>query len=361
MKASSKHGHGSPPFNGNAMIPETEAQQPLCSVCIANYNGQEVLSACLDSVYSQQCTFQFEVILHDDASTDNSLGLVYEQYPRTVVIESKTNVGFCISNNRMVKKARGRYILLLNNDAALQPDALATLFNHAKMQATKGILTLPQYDWKTGELVDRGCLLDPFFNPIPNLDSKRRDVAMVIGACLWIPRSLWHTLGGFPEWMGSIAEDMYLCCVIRLCGFPIQVVGSSGYFHLQGMSFSGERISTKRLVSTYRRRKLSERNKTFIMLMLYPELFLPIAIPTHIAILLLEGALVSLATNNTKLFLTVYLKLPNHIFKSRKQILKYRKSIQRLRKISFIKFFSSFKLVPWKLILIIKQGFPLVK
>jgi hypothetical protein len=43
------------------------------------------------------------------------------------------------------------------------------------------ILSLPQYDFETGKLVDRGCLLDPFFNPVPNLDPAREDVAMAIG------------------------------------------------------------------------------------------------------------------------------------------------------------------------------------
>ena len=42
---------------------------------------------------------------------------------------------------------------------------------------------------------------------------------MVIGACLWIQKGLWEELGGFPEWFGSIAEDMYLCCRARLAGY----------------------------------------------------------------------------------------------------------------------------------------------
>src|SRR6185312_7740799 len=145
-----------------------------------------------------------------------SLALLQQRYPQVEILASKENVGFSIGNNRMVAHARGEYILLLNNDAALYPDALASLLNTAHCQTQPGIQTLPQYDWVSGDLVDRGCLLDPFYNPVPNLDPERRDVAMVIGACLFIPRKLWNSLGGFPEWLESIGEDLYLCCLARL-------------------------------------------------------------------------------------------------------------------------------------------------
>ena len=132
------------------------------------------------------------------------------------MLASAGNVGFCISNNRMVAHARGEFVLLLNNDAALFADALATLLEAARAHITQGILTLPQYDWETGELVDRGCLLDPFYNPVPNMGPARRDVAYVIGACLWIPRALWTRSMASPNGSDSIAEDMDLCCRARL-------------------------------------------------------------------------------------------------------------------------------------------------
>ena len=200
---------------------------PVCSVCIANYNGMALLADCLESVLAQLGGLSIEIIVHDDASTDDSVAWLREKYPQVELLDSAQNVGFCISNNRMATYARGEYILLLNNDAALYPDALSTLLDAAGLQSPPGILTLPQYDWATGVLVDRGCLLDPFYNPIPNLDPKRTDVAMAIGACLWLPRNLWHELGGFPEWMESIAEDLYLCCLARTRGIPVQTTVSS--------------------------------------------------------------------------------------------------------------------------------------
>ena len=104
-----------------------DAPSPVCSVCIANYNGAEIIGACIESIIAQTCDFPIEVIVHDDASTDDSVALIQRNFPFVRVIPSEKNVGFCISNNRMAGQARGEFILLLNNDAALAPDALATL------------------------------------------------------------------------------------------------------------------------------------------------------------------------------------------------------------------------------------------
>ncbi|MCZ7654266.1 MAG: hypothetical protein M5R42_08205 [Rhodocyclaceae bacterium] len=78
---------------------------------------------------------------------------------------------------------------------------------------------------------------------MPNRDPRRQDVAMVAGACLWIPKHLWDELGGFPEWFGSIGEDLYLCCMARLAGHPVRAPGTSGYRHGVGASFGGGKVS----------------------------------------------------------------------------------------------------------------------
>jgi GT2 family glycosyltransferase len=216
------------------MIP---AREPACSICIANYNGAGVIGPCLESIYSQDFHLPLEIIIHDDASTDTSVDFIRNHFPDVTLIVGERNIGYCVSNNRMVSLARGRYILLLNNDAVLHRDAIRTLYEYAERQPGPAILGLPQYDMQTGELIDRGSLFDLFLNPVPNLDRDRMDVGMVMGACLWMPRGLWDELGGFPEWFGSLAEDLYLCCIARLRGYPVRVLPESGFDHWVGMSF----------------------------------------------------------------------------------------------------------------------------
>jgi len=316
------------------------------------------LVECIDSILNQQCEFEFEIIVHDDASTDKSLELLHNKYPQVRTIESKENVGFCISNNRMVSQASGEFILLLNNDATLMPDALTTFYKHASSQPISGILTLPQYDWETGHLVDRGCLLDLFYNPVPNLDPGRTSVAMVIGACLWIPKKLWIELGGFPVWFESIAEDMQICCHARLAGFPVEVTQKSGYRHQQGNSFGGNRITDGRLKTTYRRRRLSERNKTFVMSVCTPFPVLWLLLPLHILTLTLEGLLLALFKRDRRLFVDIYANAIYSVIHKRQRISEERLLVQISRVTPTKIYLSSFTLFPHKLRMLIRYGIP---
>lgn len=336
---------------------------PVCSICIANYNGEKVLIDCVDSVLIQQGNIPIEIIIHDDASTDNSIAILNERYPAANyphirLIERQENVGFCISNNRMAAIARGKYLLLLNNDAALAPDALEALVTTANEQSSQGILTLPQYNWDTGEIVDYGCLLDPFYNPVLNLDPMRRDVGMVSGACLWIPHNLWDELGGFPEWFESIGEDLQLCCHARLWGYTVQVTEKSWYRHRQGASFGGNRINNNKLVTTYRRRRLSERNKTYAIILCSPTFRLALTLPTHLILLAMEASFLSMIKWDTSPWREIYAPTFGNLLRHLKILLERRKAIQSGRKSTTHNYGKSFTRLPHKLSLLLRHGLP---
>lgn len=331
---------------------------PLISVCIANYNGMDVIDDCLRSVLDQMGGLAVEILVHDDASSDGSAAYVREQYPQVRLMVSDTNVGFCVANNRMADQAKGQYLLLLNNDAALYPDALEKLLLEANRINQPAILTLPQFDATSGELVDRGCLLDPFFNPVPNLNPNRHDVAMVIGACLWVPNALWKELGGFPEWFGSIAEDMYLCCRARLAGYAVRALAVSGYRHWQGKSFGGNRVLNNRLATTIRRRGLSERNKSFVMAMIYPTPLFQLMLPLHLVLLVIEGCIISLMKFKFHIFIKIYVDCILNIWKFRKEVIDLRREIQLNSRVSLRVFLSNFIFLPQKIILLVRHGMP---
>lgn len=332
----------------------------LISVCIANFNGMGVIDDCIQSVYAQTGNIEVEILVHDDASSDGSSSYIHEHYPSVTVIDSKENVGFCIANNRMVAAANGKYILLLNNDAALYPDALQSLLAEAKQLSEPAILTLPQYDATSGELIDRGCLLDPFFNPVPNLDPQRSDVAMVIGACLWIPKDLWNELNGFPEWFGSIAEDMYLCCKARLAGYSVRALGLSGYRHLVGSSFGGGKVQKGRLSTTCRRRTFSERNKTFVMLECLPMSLLTFVLPLHLVLIYLEGIMLYAISRDSIVWREVYAPIIPSIWSAKARICSGRREFQAVRRIGVIEWIAPFRWFPWKLVMLMRHGVPTV-
>jgi GT2 family glycosyltransferase len=311
-------------------------------------------------VYAQIGNLEVEILVHDDASSDGSSRYIHEHYPSVTVIDSKENAGFCIANNRMVAAAKGKYILLLNNDASLYPDALQSLLAEARQLSKPAILTLPQYDATSGELIDRGCLLDPFFNPVVNLDPQRSDVAMVIGACLWIPKDLWNELNGFPEWFGSIAEDMYLCCKARLAGYSVRALGLSGYRHLVGSSFGGGKVQNERLSTTRRRRAFSERNKTFVMLLCLPMSLLSIVLPLHLVLIYLEGIILCAIGRDSVIWREVYAPIIPNIWSAKGRIRNARREFQAARRIGLITWLAPFRWFPWKLVMLLRYGVPTV-
>ncbi len=331
---------------------------PDISVCIANYNGDPYVLNCLASVYAQQGDFELEVLLHDDCSTDNSLSLVRHEFPDTVVLTSSGNVGFCISNNRMAAVAKGRYLLLLNNDAVLRPGSLQHLLKYAKMDNSDCVLGLPQYTLPDKVLVDRGYRTDFFLNPIPILTPGIHEAGVATGACLWIPRWVWDATGGFPPWFESIAEDLFLCQAARLLNYRVVVLDAPGFDHWIGKTLGGGKLVAKGLSTTVRRRRLSERNKTAVMLMCYPWPVLLALLPLH-ALLLLAEAVFLLATGTDRKKLgAIYLSLPRWLWQHRAAIGDRRKRFRQHAHISTRTYFAQTRWFPHKLRMVLRHGKP---
>lgn len=335
---------------------------PVCSICIANYNGIGVIDDCINSVLDQDVDFEYEIIVHDDASSDDSVTHIRDRYPEVRLIISQENVGFCVSNNRLVAEARGQYILLLNNDAALFPDALKTLHAYALAQKGPVILGLPQYDAETGRLLDIGSLSDFFLNPIPNVDIVHNDVAMISGACLWIPADLWREIEGFPAWFHTLAEDMYLCRVARLWGYPIRAIPISGFRHWVGKTLGGGKVASKqRLVTSTRRRRLSERNKSYVIVLTYPTPVFQIVFPLHLLLLFVEGVLLFLVKRDIRLWQQIYLPCFQALWRQRISLLALRRKLQAKREASVLTFFKAFTLLPHKFRMLLRHGLPEVR
>jgi len=331
------------------------------SVCIANYNGEYLLDECISSIKNQDFPFPVEIIVHDDASTDASLEVLAERYPDAVVIASSKNVGYCLSNNRMAERARGKYLLLFNNDATLREGALSALFFAAEKASVPVALSLPQYDHVTLALVDRGVRLDLFHTPFANAEEHCETLAYVQAACMIIARDIWNGLGGFPNWMQSNAEDAYLCTLIRLAGGRISVIEGSGYDHRQGQSFGGNRMSGEKISTTYRRRYLSERNRASMVLVCTPTFVAWLAYIFHLSLLVIEGVLVSSVKFEFAVFKRIYLPAVVDSLARLSELVRARAHVQKMRRIGIWKYIRIFSPVPHKLRVLIRHGLPSIR
>lgn len=107
--------------------------RPFVSILLVNYNGKDYLSACLQSLeklnYPRN---RYEIIVVDNNSYDLSVEFIKEHFPAVIVLSSKENLGFSKGNNKAAAAAKGKYIVLLNNDTTVDPNWLEPLVNRAE-------------------------------------------------------------------------------------------------------------------------------------------------------------------------------------------------------------------------------------
>ncbi len=104
-------------------------EQPLVSVYITNYNYEKFIRTSIASVF-QQTLQDFELLIIDDGSTDNSKAIIeeYRDHPKVTIIYQK-NKGLNVTNNIAMRASRGKYIMRLDADDFLEPEALGVMYN----------------------------------------------------------------------------------------------------------------------------------------------------------------------------------------------------------------------------------------
>ena len=112
---------------------------PTASIIIPHYNGRHHLADCLGALAAQTCR-DFEVILVDNGSTDDSVAYTRAHYPWVQVVELGRNTGFTGACNAGYAAARGEIIVLLNNDTAVAPDWLAAILAAFRRHPRVGIV-----------------------------------------------------------------------------------------------------------------------------------------------------------------------------------------------------------------------------
>lgn len=125
------------------------------SVILVNHNAKALTLDCIDSII-KKTSVNYEIILVDNASSDQTVEAVKRAYPQVKVIANATNVGFASANNQGMKIAGGDYVILLNNDTRLKNDALSVMTRFMDATPDAGALTCKLYD-ADGTTVQRNC------------------------------------------------------------------------------------------------------------------------------------------------------------------------------------------------------------
>jgi GT2 family glycosyltransferase len=132
-------------------------------IIILNWNGLQDTLECLESVYKLDYP-NFEVIVVDNGSRDNSVEVIHKMYPQVILIENKENLGFTGGNNIGIKYAiehNANYVWVLNNDTIVEGETLKKLVNVAEGSGEVGTVSPIIYDYDNPEIVQFcGCYID---------------------------------------------------------------------------------------------------------------------------------------------------------------------------------------------------------
>lgn len=242
-----------------------DSERPQISVIVTNFNGCHLLRDCLRSIFEKTSGLTYEVIVVDDASSDNSAQVIREEFPTVRLIVNQSNLGFCRANNVGAGVARGQYLLLFNNDTIIQNNAVGILVNfmtqHEDIGICGGILLRPDGnpDISYGnfpsllEAIQGAFFLDKFFPKATCVKQRAKmppkdlrepiEVDYVSGANLCIRKEIVVELGLFDERFEAYCEEVDLCLRVKKTGkWRVLLVPEAKILHLFGASYGvGER------------------------------------------------------------------------------------------------------------------------
>jgi N-acetylglucosaminyl-diphospho-decaprenol L-rhamnosyltransferase len=294
--------------NSMQHIVETTASSTCArrfSVIIVNYNGGDMLDACLCSVLSLNIPVD-QVIVVDNGSRDKSLDLAQRQAPGIMIIRNPCNAGFARAVNQGLEYARGDFVLLLNNDAQLDADALhafAEVFDQTPNLAIAGgqllypdgraqnaVAAIPSL---RGELLPKFLLkwLDPQrYQGKPRVEHPIA-VESVIGACLALRRASLEPLGKLDEDYFFFMEETEWCQRARRMGYQVFYVPGARAFHGQGQTVkkfrSFARIEFQRSKLLFFRKTQSRMSYLVVSILLPFKAFINVASNSLVCVLTL--------------------------------------------------------------------------
>ena len=239
----------------------------LISIIILNYNAGDLLLDCISSILNSNYK-NFEIIVVDNVSNDQSHKKCKEQFPDITLIENSENLGYCEGNNVGLRKAHGDFVAILNPDTIVEPNWLDELLS-AYQNNGPGF-----YQPKFLAITDHSMLLSTgnmiqifgfgYSRSKGDKDThsyeKLEQIDYASGTCLFTSRSLIEKIGLFDPFLFAFHDDLELCWRGAILGINSFYVPKSIVYHpIEGYSFKWNPIKFK----------LLERNRKYCLLTLY--------------------------------------------------------------------------------------------
>ncbi|MCD6089862.1 MAG: glycosyltransferase family 2 protein [Bacteroidales bacterium] len=294
-------------------------EKPLVSIVSVQYGHSEVTLEMIQSL--KQISYpNFEIIIVDNASPDGDPDIVKEKYPEIIYIKSETNLGFAGGNNLGIKVAKGKYILMLNNDTEVDSGFLEPLVSKMESNPKIGIVSPKIKFFHNPDTIQ--YVGYEHINPITQRGGSKgfgekdlgqyeedAEAAYGHGAAMMIPMHVIKEVGLMSEVFFLYYEELDWGHRIRNVGYKIFYVHNSLVYHKESVS-TGGRVSTLRAYYMTRNRILYLRRNfsgfTYFLAVIYQIL---IAIP--------KNAVVNAITGGPKFIRAYVLGVAWHIYNIR--------------------------------------------
>jgi GT2 family glycosyltransferase len=262
-------------------VPIAEIYPFDVSVVIVSFNTRDVLRESLQSIEREARGLRVEILVVDNQSVDGSVEMVESEFPHVHLLRSEVNLGFGAPNNLAIPVAQGRYLVLLNSDAFLCPNALTLaverMDRHPEVGLSGARLVGRDYSWQPSARMFPNVLTDAlvltglaakypksrFFGSFDRTwadQSKAAEVDWVPGAFSIIPAEVIRKVGVFDPRFFLYGEEVDLCRRIKQAGYQIWYWPEIEVIHIGGessrqiksldMSSSGAQLVRWRMRST---------------------------------------------------------------------------------------------------------------
>ncbi|MHC1685687.1 MAG: glycosyltransferase family 2 protein [Clostridiaceae bacterium] len=234
------------------------------SVVIPNYNGEKIIGNCINSVLKQSFT-DFELIIIDNDSKDNSVKIIEEKYKDVKLIKNEKNLGFAPAVNQGISEAKGKYVALLNNDTEVDEFWLENLYkviikDEEIFSVSSKMIRYFERD-KIDDAGDEYTILGWAYKRgdgahISKYDKNVRIFSTCGGAALY-NKEILDKIGYFDEKFFAYLEDVDLSFRAQIFGYKNVYCSDAKVFHMVSAS-SGSRHNSFKV-------KLAARNNIYLL------------------------------------------------------------------------------------------------
>lgn len=232
----------------------------MISIIIVNYNTMQLTINCIASIYNYTKNINFEIIIVDNASSDNSVSQLRKKFLNVRVVEAFENLGFGRANNLGASIAKGEYLFFLNSDTIFIENSLFKIlefFNKKEKELNIGVLGCL--------MIDENNEINGFGSTFPNVASFNREIIKsipivgrftetketnynfnqeyfeieyVLGADMFMRKTLFDAVSGFDPNYFMYYEESDLQLIISRSQYKNFIFTGTKIIHLEGGSFT---------------------------------------------------------------------------------------------------------------------------